>query len=259
VVTAAAGIQSGKFSPDSTLATFAALNLGGHLFHEHGAGYGVIGFRDAIAYSSNTFFYQVGLAAGPEQISKWAKRLGIGTTDTMGLDGGSQGLVPTPAEKETLYKEPWYGGDTVSMSIGQGLVQVTPLEMAVMTAAIVNDGKRVKPHLLKAQTADPQLQPEATGLDPGTIAIIKAGLIDVVRKGTASQLNNGSIPPTGGKTGTSEVLGQPDHALYVGFGPTSKPRIAVAVVVENGGFGAVSAVPIAHELYKTYFKSRPKQ
>ncbi|HEY9654071.1 MAG TPA: penicillin-binding protein 2 [Crinalium sp.] len=259
VVTAAAGIQSGKFSPDSTLATFAALNLGGHLFHEHGAGYGVIGFPDAFAYSSNTFFYQVGLAAGPEQISKWAKRLGVGTTDTMGLDGGSRGLVPTPAEKETLYKEPWYGGDTVSMAIGQGLVQVTPLEMAVMTAAIVNDGKRVKPHLLKAQTADPQLQPEATGLDPGTLAIIKAGLIAVVQKGTAKQLSDGSIPTTGGKTGTSEVLGQPDHALYVGFGPVSNPRIAVAVVVENGGFGAVSAVPIAHELYKTYFKSHPKK
>jgi penicillin-binding protein 2 len=113
--------------------------------------------------------------------------------------------------------------------------------------------------LLLSQTADPQFQPEATGLDPGTIAIIKAGLIAVVQKGTASQLNNGSIPLTGGKTGTAEVVGQPDHALYVGFGPASKPRIAMAVVVENGGFGAVSAVPIAHELYKTYFKAHPKQ
>ncbi|PSB27219.1 penicillin-binding protein 2 [Stenomitos frigidus] len=259
VVTAAAGIQSGKFSPDSTLATFAALNLGGHLFHEHGSGYGVIGFRDAFAYSSNTFFYQVGLAAGPEQISKWAHRLGIGTTDNMGLEGGSHGSVPTPAEKEKLYKEPWYGGDTVSMSIGQGLVQVTPLEMAVMVSAIVNGGKRVKPHLLLTQTGMPERQPTATGLDPGTIAIIKAGLIAVVQQGTASQLNDGSIPLTGGKTGTAEVPGQPDNALFVGFGPASNPQIAVAVVVENGGFGAVSAVPIAREIYKTYFKSHLKQ
>ena len=259
VVTAAAGIQSGKFSPDSTLATFAALNLGGHLFHEHGGGYGVIGFREAFAYSSNTFFYQVGLAAGPEQIAKWAHRLGIGTTDNMGLEGGNHGSVPTPAEKEKLYKEPWYGGDTVSMAIGQGLVQVTPLEMAVMVSAIVNGGKRVKPHLSLAQTNSPSLQPIATGLDPGTIAIIKAGLIAVVQQGTATQLNDGSIPLTGGKTGTAEVPGQPDNALFVGFGPASNPQIAVAVVVENGGFGAVSAVPIAHEIYKTYFKTHPKQ
>ena len=259
VVTAAAGIQSGKFSPDSTLATFAALNLGGHLFHEHGEGYGVIGFREAFAYSSNTFFYQVGLAAGPEQIAKWAHRLGIGTTDNMGLEGGNHGSVPTPAEKEKLYKEPWYGGDTVSMAIGQGLVQVTPLEMAVMVSAIVNGGKRVKPHLLLEQTDSPQFQSTATGLDPGTIDIIKAGLIAVVQQGTATQLNDGSIPLTGGKTGTAEVPGQPDNALFVGFGPASSPKIAVAVVVENGGFGAVSAVPIAHEIYKAYFKSHPKQ
>jgi len=259
IVTAAAGIQSGKFSPDSTLATFAALNLGGHLFHEHGSSYGVIGFRDAFAYSSNTFFYQVGLAAGPEAISKWAKRLGIGTTDNMGLEGGTHGSVPTPAEKEQLYKEPWYGGDTVSMSIGQGLVQVTPLEMAVMVSTIVNGGKRVKPHLLLAETGTPQMQPVTAGLDQGTIAIIKAGLIAVVQQGTASQLNDGSIPLTGGKTGTAEVVGQPDNALFVGFGPASKPQIAVAVVVENGGFGAVSAVPIAREIYKTYFKTHPKQ
>ncbi|XGV96304.1 MAG: penicillin-binding protein 2 [Leptolyngbya sp. BL-A-14] len=258
VVTAAAGIQSGKFTPDSTLATFAALNLGGHLFHEHGGGYGVIGFREAFAYSSNTFFYQVGLAAGPEEISKWAKRLGIGTTDNMGLEGGTHGLVPTPAEKEKLFKEPWYGGDTVSMAIGQGLVQVTPLEMAVMVSAIVNGGKRVKPHLLMSETDLPQMQPVNTGLDPGTIAIIKAGLLAVVQQGTASQLNDGSIPLTGGKTGTAEVPGQPDNALFVGFGPASNPQIAVAVVVENGGFGAVSAVPIAKEIYKTYFKTHPK-
>ena len=259
VVTAAAGIQSGKFTPDSTLATFAALNLGGHLFHEHGGGYGVIGFREAFAYSSNTFFYQVGLAAGPEQIAKWAHRLGIGVTDNMGLEGGNHGSVPTPAEKEKLYKEPWYGGDTVSMAIGQGLVQVTPLEMAVMVSAIANGGKRVKPHLLLSETNSPHLQPVETGLDPGTIAIIKSGLIAVVQQGTASQLNDGSIPLTGGKTGTAEVPGQPDNALFVGFGPASNAQIAVAVVVENGGFGAVSAVPIAHAIYKAYFKSHLKQ
>ncbi len=254
IVTTAAGIQSGKFSPDSTLGTASYISLGGVQFHEHGdGGYGVIGFREALTVSSNTFFYQVGLATGPEQISKWGHLFGIGETTDLGLDGGSHGLIPTPEQKEKLYKEPWYGGDTVSMAIGQGLVQVTPLEMAVMVSTIANGGFRVKPHLIGAEDNSPESQPQAIGLSPGTIAVIREGLAGVVREGTARQLSDGSIPPTAGKTGTAEVPGQPDNALYVGFGPLDKPQIAIAVVVENGGFGAVSAVPIAHEIYKTYF------
>jgi penicillin-binding protein 2 len=255
VVTAAAGMQSGKFSPDSTLATFGSINIGGIAFHEHGgSGYGVIGFREAFAFSSNTFFYQVGIAAGPDEISKWGHRLGIGgETSTMGLDGGNHGLIPTPEQKKKLYGEEWYPGDTVSMAIGQGVVQVTPLEMAVMVSSIANGGWRVKPHLLAGQTNLPGMQREATGLSPGAIAVIREGLIAVVQQGTARQLNDGSIPPTAGKTGTAEVLGQRDNALYVGFGPVNDPKIAVAVVVENGGYGAESAVPIAHEVYKAYF------
>ena len=254
IVTATAGMQSGKFSPDSTLATSASISLGGFQFHEHGAGYGVIGFPEAFAVSSNTFFYQVGLATGPEEISKWGQLLGIGKTTNLGLEGGSHGQIPTPAEKEKLYGEPWYGGDTVSMAIGQGLVQVTPLEMAVVVAAIANGGLRVKPHLLAAQTHTPTTQAEKTGINPEVVAVIRQGLISVVQQGTAQQLNDGSIPLTGGKTGTAEVVGQRDNAVYVGFGPAENPRIALAIVVENGGFGAESAVPIAHELYKIYFK-----
>lgn len=252
VITTTAGIESGKFTPNSRLVSSASLNLGGHVFHEHGSGYGLIGFERALAVSSNTFFYQVGLRTGPEEISKWGKRLGISTT-RLGLDGESYGLIPTPAEKEKVFGEPWYGGDTVSMAIGQGLVQVTPLEMAVMVAAIANGGDRVKPHLMADQTNTRAMQPEATGIKPPTLAIIKAGLAAVVKEGTARQLNDGSIPPTAGKTGTAEVPGQKDNAVYIGFGPVNNPQIAVAVVVENGGFGAVSAVPIAHKIYKTYF------
>lgn len=261
IVTTSAGIQSGKFSPDSTLPTFGAINIGGTLFHEHGgAGYGTIGFRDALAFSSNTFFYQVGMAVGPNEISKWGHRLGIGETSSMGLEGGSHGVIPTPEQKQKLYGEPWYGGDTVSMAIGQGVVQVTPLELAVMVSAIANGGYRVKPHLMADQTNTPATMREATGLSPGTIEVIRQGLAAVVKEGTARRLSDGSIPPTAGKTGTAEVIGQRDNALYVGYGPLDDPQIAVAVVVENGGFGAESAVPIAHAIYKAYFgtpKSAP--
>ncbi len=258
VVTAAAGMQSGTFAPDSTLMTYAAINLGGHLFHEHGSGYGVLGFRDALMVSSNTFFYQVGLRTGPEAISKWGKQLGIGEITQLGLDGESHGMIPIPAEKEKKFGEPWYGGDTVSMSIGQGLVQTTPVELAVVYAAIANGGYRVKPHLFAAMDNDRAYRPQKIGLQPGTLQVIQQGLKAVVQNGTARQLSQGTIPPTAGKTGTAEVLGQRDNAVFAGYGPAANPQIAIAVVVENGGFGAESAVPIAHEVYKTYFK-RGKQ
>lgn len=258
IVTTAAGLESGKFNPDSTLMTAAFISLGGIQFHEHGGGgYGVIGFREALAYSSNTFFYQVGLAVGPEQISKWGRRLGIGEPLTLGLGGGTRGMIPTPGEKEKLFGEPWYGGDTVSMAIGQGLVQVTPLEMAVMTATIANGGWRVKPHLLADQTYTAKTQRQSAGLRPSTLAVIRSGLEAVVKDGTGRQLSDGSIPPTAGKTGTAEVPGgRETNALFVGYGPVRNPEIAVAVVVENGGYGAESAVPIAHAIYKAYFKGR---
>jgi penicillin-binding protein 2 len=253
VVTATAAMQSGKFKPDSTLMTYSAINIGGILFHEHGSGYGVIGFKEALTVSSNTFFYQLGQAVGPDEINKWGHIYGVGQTTHMGLEGGSDGVIPTPDQKMKLYNEPWYGGDTVSMAIGQGVVQVTPLELVTMYATIANNGKRPKPHLLIGQDTMPNMQPEQMPFDMAALKVIKAGLESVVKEGTARQLSDGSIPPTAGKTGTSEVFGQRDHALYAGYGPVNDPEIAIAVIVENGGFGAESAVPIAHQVFKAYF------
>jgi penicillin-binding protein 2 len=253
IVSTVAALQSGKYQLDSTIMTSNAVNVGGVLFHEHGSGYGAIGFKEALAVSSNTFFYQLGLAIGPEEIKKWGEKMGI-TTSKLDLDGGGDGgYLPTPASKEKYYKEPWFGGDTVMTAIGQGLVQVTPLEMAVMISTVANGGKRVKPHLLASQSILPQMQPENIGLLPGTLKVLKEGLVAVVQDGTGRSLADGSIPPTAGKTGTAEVSNGADNALYVGYGPVNDPQIAVAVVVENGGFGATSAVPIAHEVYKAYF------
>lgn len=261
IVTSVAAMESGKFSPDSIVGTSAYITVGGINFNEHSGGYGDIGFRDALAFSSNTFFYQVGMSAGPEQISKWGHRLGIGKdTDLklLGLGGGDHGQIPTPEEKEKIYKEPWYVGDTVTTAIGQGLVLVTPLEAAVMVSSIANGGNRVKPHLLASMTGKPEMKPVPTGMKPGTVEVIKEGLVAVVTEGTGRGLNDGSIPLTGGKTGTSEVIGQQDHSLYVAFGPAEKPEIAIAVIVENGGFGSVAAAPIAKEVFQAYF-GKPKK
>ncbi|MEG4044688.1 penicillin-binding protein 2 [Microcoleus sp. Pol17_C1] len=259
IVTSVAGMESGKFSPDSTLVSSASINIGGISFNEHGAGYGVIGFRDALAYSSNTFFYQVGMAAGPEEMAKWAKKMGIGGTinlELLGIDGANHGQVPIPAEKQKMYGEDWYVGDTVTMAIGQGLVLCTPLELAVMVSTIANGGWRVQPHLLASQTNTPVTQKISTGIKPATLNVIKQGLIEVVKKGTGRGLNDGTIPLSAGKTGTVEMPGHPDNSMYVGFAPADKPEVAIAVIVEGGGYGAVSAAPIAHEVFRTYFQKQ---
>jgi penicillin-binding protein 2 len=258
IVSSVAGLQSGKYTPESTIMTASAINVGGVLFHEHGSGYGEIGFKQALQVSSNTFFYQVGQKIGSYEIHKWGHKLGIGETKTM-LDGESQGLIPTPEIKKTISDEPWYPGDEVTMAIGQGMVTVTPMELAVMVAAIGNGGYRLKPHFLLEQAANPQYQPENIDLKPGTLTTVRGGLELVVSGGTGQSLNDGSIPPTAGKTGTAEVPGGADNAMYVGYGPTKNPKIAVAVVVEHGGFGAQSAVPIAHAIYQSYFdRNKPK-
>lgn len=259
IVTAVAGMQSGKFSPDSVLGTAAAIVIGGIAFHEHSGGYGVIGFRDALAYSSNTFFYQVGVAAGAEQISKWGRELGIGGSinlELLGLDGANHGQIPTPEMKKKLYGEDWYVGDTVTMAIGQGLVLVTPLELAVMVSTVANGGVRVQPHLLASQTNTAATKPVKTSIAPETLKVVRQGLIDVVQKGTGRRMNDGTIPLSGGKTGTVEMPGRPDNSMYVGFAPADKPEVAIAVIVEGGGFGSVSAAPVAQEVFRTYFQKK---
>ncbi|MGL5081296.1 MAG: penicillin-binding protein 2 [Microcoleaceae cyanobacterium] len=258
IVSAAAGMGSKKFAPGDAIATSASILVGNLEFHENsGHGYGVLGFREALAFSSNTFFYQLGLEIGPDELARWASRLGIGNTDLklLRLTEGGSGFVLTPAKKEKLYDELWYSGDTVTMAIGQGALLATPLELAVMVSAIANGGNRVKPHLLASLTHTPATKPTATGLTPEMVGVIRDGLVDVVQYGTAQGLNDGSIPLTGGKTGTSEVLSQESHSLYVGFGPAQDPEIGLAVVVENGGYGAESALPVAKQIFQTYFKT----
>ncbi|MDJ0555672.1 MAG: penicillin-binding protein 2 [Microcoleaceae cyanobacterium MO_207.B10] len=259
-VTSTAAIQSGKYSPNSRVATYDAVTIGGITFNEHSGGYGVIGFRDALAYSSNTFFYQVGVKTGAEAISKWGRELGIGGSIDLKLLGidGNHGQIPTPKQKEEMYDEPWHIADMVTMGIGHGLVLVTPLELSVMAATISNGGYRVQPHLLASQTNTETTKPVKTALKPETLNTVKEGLIDVVRKGTGRSLNDGTIPMSGGKTGTVELPGQADNAMYIGFAPAYNPEIAVAVAVEEGGYGSVGAAPIAKEMFTAYFQNKGK-
>ncbi|MGB3509704.1 MAG: penicillin-binding protein 2 [Microcoleaceae cyanobacterium] len=255
IVTSAAAMGSGKFSPYSIVYTSDSIYVGGISFNEHSGGYGAIGFRSALAYSSNTFFYRVGMAIGAKEIAKWAARLGLGgnNLNLLGIPGSYNGLIPTEEDKRRIYNDAWYLGDTVTMAIGQGMVLVTPLELAAAAAAIANGGKQIKPHLFMNDTNTEKMKPIPTGLKPEDIKTIREGMIDAVYYGTAQSLNDGTIPLTGGKTGTSEVIGQRSHSWYVGFGPAYNSKIAVAVIVENGGYGSVSAAPVAKQVLQTYF------
>ncbi len=256
MVTSAAAMGSGKFSPYSIIYTSDSIYVGGMSFNEHSGGFGSIGFRSALAYSSNTFFYRVGMIIGHAEIAKWAYKLGLGgkNLNLLGVPATYNGLIPTEEDKRRIYNDAWYLGDTITMAIGQGLVLVTPLELAASVAAIANGGKQVKPHLLADQTNSPEMKPIPTGLKPEYVSAIKEGMIDVVYYGTARSLNDGTIPLTGGKTGTSELIGQRSHSLYVGFGPAEQSKIAIAVIVENGGYGSVSAAPVAKQVFQTYFR-----
>ena len=255
IITAAAAMGSGKFSPYSIIQTSDSIYVGGISFNEHSGGYGPIGFRTALAYSSNTFFYRTGMSIGRKQIAQWAYKLGLGGKNLklLGIPAAYNGLIPTEEDKRRIYNDAWYLGDTITMAIGQGLVLVTPLELAAATATIANGGKQVKPHLFANETNSPEMKPIPIGLKPEYVNTIKEGMIDVVDYGTGQLLNDGTIPLTGGKTGTSEIMGQKSHSLYVGFGPAKGAKIAIAVIVENGGYGSTSAAPVAKQVFQTYF------
>lgn len=259
IVTSVAAIESGTYRANSMVGTSGALSLGGTVFREHGgSGYGTIGFARALEVSSNTFYYQVGMKAGPEAIAQWGLAMGIGQPLKLGLLG-NKGFLPTPATKQSIYRQPWYLGDTVSMSIGQGLVLSTPLELATMVSVIANGGQRVVPHLLAEQTGQAEFQPQSIGLKPETVRVIREGLNAVVRQGTGKVLNDPGLPPSAGKTGTAEVPSGDNNALYVGYAPVDRPEIALAISVENAGYGGAVAAPIAKEVFKAYFgpKTQP--
>lgn len=256
IVTAIAGMQSGRFPPGTILSTAASLTYGGTQFGEHGgSGYGAIGYAKALAVSSNTFFYQVGFGVGPEAIARWGHALGIGhPAARLGLPGGANGQIPTPADKKQRYGSPWYIGDTISSAIGQGLVLATPVELATMVAAIANGGFRLTPHLLIDQTGKPETRPEGLGLTEPELAVLREGLTGAVQAGTAKVLNDPKLPPSAGKTGTAEVPHGPSNAMFVGYAPRDRPQIAVAVAVENGGYGGETAAPIAKAVFQAYFR-----
>jgi len=260
IVTTAAAIESGAYSPDAVLPTFPFLRVGGIQFWDwNNAGFGPLGFRGAMAMSSDTFFYQVGRKMGGETLIQWTRRFGFGSKT--GIELGSEesaGLVPDDAWKRENIGYEWFVGDTINMSIGQGFLQTSPLQVAVMFAVPANGGYKVTPHLLKdSRTTDDWR--ESLGLQPATVEVLQDGLRQVIAGGTAKALNLPNLPPIAGKTGTAEAPPFENHAWFGAYAPADKPEILVVAFAEHsGGGGGAIAAPMVKQVLEGYYKDWKK-
>ncbi len=258
VVTATAGMETGKYPPDTVLPTMAYLVVGGTAFGEwNRAGFGPMGYVRAMAWSSNTFHGQIGRGIGGPALIDWSRRYGFGQTTGIELKSESTGLIADDAWKREQFDWEWTVGDTVNMSIGQGFTQATPLQVAVMFSVPANGGYKVTPHLIKDDRGVENWR-ESMDLQPSTIKTLRDGLRAVVTNGTGGALNVGGVPSAAGKSGTAETGGnRPSHAWFGGYAPADKPEIVVVAFVEHaGGGGGKVAGPVVAKVLSAYFAGK---
>lgn len=266
LVVAIAALERGIVSPEQTFHCPGFLEVSNHRFHcVRSYGHGHLRLAHAIAQSCDVYFYKLALKVGIENIAKTANLLGLGTQTGIELTNEKSGLVPTKQWKRRRFGQPWMIGETVIAGIGQGYVQATPLQMALMMARITNGGHAIAPQLIAA-TAPPSYKKNIT-----------SQALRPILEGTNLAINNQMgtgyrmriIQPDfamGGKTSTSQVRGidladrksgkhrkeQPwnmrDHSIFVGYAPVHKPEYVTAVVVEHGGWGSKTAAPIARDI-----------
>ncbi len=265
IVTALAGLESGKFPFDTLLETKPCITYGSQCFREHNdLGFGVIGYEDALRVSSNTFFYQVGYGVGVDEIYEVSKKLGFNSLS--GIEIADQENIGLVASSEWANngrgwgqpgRTPWVPEDIASMSIGQFVVQVTPIQIARAYAAIANGGYLVTPYLVKKDGKNlVDKKRTLIDIDPENIQLIKRGLRKVVESGTGVEINYGvsNLPPVSGKTGTAEDgEGGLDHAWFVCFTPSDKSELLIVAFAQNTpGGGSVHALPMAKEILKVW-------
>jgi len=258
IVTTTAALESGKFAPDTVLQTYGSLTIGGTRFGEwNHVGFGPLGFVGAMQWSSDTFFYQIGKRVGGPTLIEWTRKYGFGQrTGFEFTTEESKGLVPDDNWKQKTWKIPWSVGDTVNMSIGQGALQATPLQTAVMFAVPANGGYRVQPHLLK-DNEEAKSWRESLNLKPTTLKVLREGLRKVISEGTGKVLNVPNLPPVAGKSGTAEAWREgvkENHAWFGAYAPADKPEILVVAFAEHsGGGGGSVAAPMILEIMEKYF------
>lgn len=253
IITTTAALESGKFKPTDTLETYGSIRVGGFTFADwNHAGFGRLGFPGALKMSSDTFFYQVGQRIGGPTLIEWTRKYGFGKKTGIELPEEAKGLVADDNWKQLNYKMPWTVGDTINMSIGQGFLQVTPLQVLGMFAVPANGGYHVQPHFVK--DASKREWRQSLHLKPSTIATIRKGLREVVDGGTGAVMNSPTIPPAAGKSGTAEAPPGASHVWFGSYAPVAKPEIVVVAFGEHtGGGGGKTAAPMVLKVMEAYF------
>ncbi|WP_066708763.1 penicillin-binding protein 2 [Curvibacter delicatus] len=274
---AMAALQSGKRSPSFIVNDAGSWAFGGHVFRSHGDhGLGPVDMYRAIVKSSNVYFYSLANDLGVDAIHDFMAPLGFGQYTGIDIQGEVRGVLPSQAWKRKTYKRPeqqkWYAGETISLGIGQGYNTFTMLQLASATATLINGGIKHTPQLVMAtQDAVSHARvpvapkpPQDLGFKPEHVEIVRRALVGVTQEGTATRIFAGAGYLSGGKTGTAQAVTigqkekynaakmeehQRDHALYMAFAPADDPKIALAVVVENAGFGGEHAAPLARRVF----------
>ena len=273
---ALAALQLNKRSPSLVVSDPGFYTFGGHTFRSHEGGLGGVDMHRAIQFSSNTYFYSLAVEMGVDTIHDFMKPLGLGQVTGIDLNGEVRGVLPSTTWKRNAYKRPemkrWHPGETVSLGIGQGYNNFTMLQLAQAEATLANGGTRYAPHLIKAVrdtvtgTVTPVAQPpgENLGFSPKNVEIVRNALVAVNKGGTGTRIFAGAAYSSAGKTGTAQAISlgqnvrynakaleehQRDHSLFAAFAPAEDPKIALAVIVENAGFGAAAAGPIVRRVF----------
>ena len=276
---ALAALELGKRTPSQAISDPGYFTFGGHTFRDDKkGGHGMVDMYKSIVQSCDTYYYMLANDMGIDNIARFMAPLGLGSKTGVDIEGESEGVLPSPEWKKRRFKRPeqqkWFGGETISIGIGQGYNAYTPIQLAQAVATLANNGVLYRPHLVKYITDS--RSGEKTMIEPQplrnlnwkqqNIDTIKKAMIGVNREGTGARAFAGAEYVSGGKTGTAQVFSLKgadykahklkqelrDHALFTAFAPADQPKIALVVLVENGGFGAQSAAPIARMVMDYY-------
>jgi len=284
---ALAALETKKRTPSQSISDPGYFDFGNHTFRDDKkGGHGVVDMQKSIVESCDTYYYLLARDMGVNMMHDFMKPLGFGQITGIDLQGEAKGVLPSTEWKKNTFKKPeqqkWYEGETISLGIGQGYNAFTILQLAHAMANLANNGIVMKPHLVKA-IEDPFTRnrvlttPKESyriDLNPDNIEVIKKAMLEVNVTGTSAAAFKGTGYQVGGKTGTAQVFSLNskeykhsataeflrDHALYIAFAPIDKPTIVIAMVVENAGFGAQHAAPIARKALDYYIEGKwPKE
>ena len=274
---AMAALQTGKRAASAVINDAGSWTFGNHVFRSHGDhGLGPVDMHRSIVLSSNVYYYSLANELGVDAMHDFMKPLGFGQITGIDIQGEVRGVLPSTEWKRNYYKRPeqkkWFAGETISLGIGQGYNNFTMLQLAQATAILASGGVKHPPRLViatqdavsRTRVPVPPAPAQNLGFSPENVAVIQKALVAVAQEGTSARVFAGAGYLSGGKTGTAQAVTigqkdkynagkleehQRDHALYMAFAPADDPKIALAVIVENAGFGAAHAAPIARRVF----------